>query len=251
MVSIAATGHSQTLRQPHKKMRILITFLLVSTLRTWGQVQVQGFPKGIMLEHSVASSFNYYFFCENGRLAKDSYYFNIVEFGTWSMNGDTIKLKFNKISGLRGIGQAKSHPSGANLDYYDEMVNFVEYIDSKDYLLWSKIQENIKKDESNNFKIWNANIDCSTIKFDVELPGDYFVASSKRLAKDELRKYSKQDLKLMRNEIYARYGYIFSSTDLKTHFEKKKWYEPKVNNVDRYLTETEKKNISTIRELEM
>jgi hypothetical protein len=232
-------------------MRLLITFLLISTLKTWGQVQVKGSPKGTMLEHKFASSFNYYFFCENGSLAKDCYYFDIVEFGTWSMNGDTIKLNFNKISGLRGIGEAKNHPTGANLDYYDEMVNFVEYIDKEDYLLWSKIQKDISKDESSNFKIWNANIDCSVIKFNMELPGDYFIASSKTLTKDELKKYSKQDLKLMRNEIYARYGYIFNSADLKTYFEKKKWYEPKIENVDKYLTETEKKNIATIKEIEM
>jgi len=232
-------------------MRLFIILLFIGTTKVCAQIHVHGSPKGIMLEHKFASSFNYYYFCENGALARDSYYFDIVEYGTWSLNGDTIRVNFKKISGQRGIGEAKSHPTGANLDYYDEMVSFVEYIDTKDYLLWSKVQEDINKDESNNFKIYNANIDCSTINFDINLPGDYFIASSKKLTTHELRKYSKAKLRLMRNEIFARYGYIFNSADLAKHFGKMKWYTPKNNNVDKYLTEIEKANIATIKELEM
>ena len=232
-------------------MRLLIILLFISAITTRAQVHVNGSPKGIMLEHKFASSFHYYFFCENGALARDRYYFDMVEFGTWSLKGDTIKVNFKKISGQRGIGKAKSHPTGANMDYYDEMVNFVEYIDTKDYLLWSKVLEDIGKDEATNFKIYNANIDCSTINFDINLPGDYFIASSKKLTKNELSKYKKEELRLMRNEIFARYGYIFNSADLAKHFAKTKWYTPINNNVDKYLTEIEKTNIATIKELEM
>lgn len=44
-------------------------------------------------------------------------------------------------------------------------------------------------------------------------PGKYFEASSRKLMREELRIISLENLRLMRNEIFARYGYTF----------KKKW----------------------------
>ena len=54
----------------------------------------------------------------------------------------------------------------------------------------------------------------------------------------------------MRNEIFARYGYRFSSPRLKEYFGAKEWYSPREDNVDNYLTEIEKYNIALIREAE-
>lgn len=61
---------------------------------------------------------------------------------------------------------------------------------------------------------------------------------------------SKEELRIMRNEIFARYGYIFKSQDLKTYFEKQKWYKPLSENVEDKLTEIDKKNIALILEYE-
>jgi len=38
-------------------------------------------------------------------------------------------------------------------------------------------------------------------------------------------KRSKLDLKIMRNEIYARHGYVFKDTELRNYFEKQSWYK--------------------------
>jgi hypothetical protein len=54
------------------------------------------------------------------------------------------------------------------------------------------------------------------------------------------------DLRIMRNEIFARYGYIFE-TDVKEYFNKQWWYIPKSRNVDSQLTEIEKQNIDFIK----
>ena len=37
---------------------------------------------------------------------------------------------------------------------------------------------------------------------------------------------SKQSIRLMRNEIYARHGYIFKDLDLQNYFSKQSWYKP-------------------------
>ena len=72
----------------------------------------------------------------------------------------------------------------------------------------------------------------------------------KLLSKDYLRGKSPSELRIMRNEIFARYGYIFKSEDLRDYFTSKKWYKPTSDNVNGLLTEIDKKNIELIAEFE-
>lgn len=70
------------------------------------------------------------------------------------------------------------------------------------------------------------------------------------LREDFLWGKSQSELRIMRNEIFARYGYIFQSEDLKNYFNSKKWYKPALNNVNELLTEIDKKNIELIANFE-
>jgi hypothetical protein len=63
------------------------------------------------------------------------------------------------------------------------------------------------------------------------------------------------DLELMRNEIYARHGWIFNRSDLRSYFESQPWYRPKgdLSNpqqsnrwVEAELTPLERRNIRII-----
>ncbi len=51
-------------------------------------------------------------------------------------------------------------------------------------------------------------------------------SDSKIYTADELLALSVEDLRIARNEIYARHGVIFESDDLATHFNNTSWYEP-------------------------
>ena len=82
------------------------------------------------------------------------------------------------------------------------------------------------------------------------IPGDYPDARIRVLTASELSGYSKRELKLMRNEIFARHGYIFKTEDMKKYFSSKQWYEPKYNDVNSMLTDIEQQNIGTIKQLE-
>lgn len=55
-----------------------------------------------------------------------------------------------------------------------------------------------------------------------------------------------EDLDIMRNEIFAEYGYKFKSEKWQQYFGKKKWYKPQYENVDNQLTDIDKENIKTI-----
>ena len=81
--------------------------------------------------------------------------------------------------------------------------------------------------------------------------GQYPEATTKFLYKSDLEKMSILELKYMRNEIFARYGYIFrAGGKIDEHFKATNWYRPQHKNVDGFLTPIEKKNVELIQSLE-
>jgi hypothetical protein len=59
-----------------------------------------------------------------------------------------------------------------------------------------------------------------------------------------------QQLKIMRNEIYARHGCIFTAPDLIEHFAKAPWYRGTMSDVTSKLSDIERINIEHIKHLE-
>ena len=57
-------------------------------------------------------------------------------------------------------------------------------------------------------------------------------SDSKRLKKSDLKGMSKKELKLARNELYARHGYIFKDKSLARYFEGKSWYRGTIKGED-------------------
>jgi hypothetical protein len=80
---------------------------------------------------------------------------------------------------------------------------------------------------------------------------DYYILSLSILPESYFSKKSKEELKIMRNAIYAKYGLIFQEGgEMEKYFRKKDWYNPYQKDVSACLTEIEKKNIQTISRLE-
>lgn len=75
-------------------------------------------------------------------------------------------------------------------------------------------------------------------------------ASDRLLNREDVENLDAWDLKIMRNEIFARYGYIFKSEEMRNYFKYEKWYVPVYDNVDNMLTDVEKKNIDLIKRYE-
>ena len=61
---------------------------------------------------------------------------------------------------------------------------------------------------------------------------------------------SAEELRLMRNYIFARRGYIFESEDLKEYFEQFSWYVPLYYDVTPRHSDIEKYNVNFIKEYE-
>ncbi len=82
------------------------------------------------------------------------------------------------------------------------------------------------------------------------IPGRFPQASERLLTASELRNLSNEDLKIMRNEIFARHGYIFKTNDMRTYFQNQDWYTPQYSNVNSMLTNIEQQNIELIKRYE-
>jgi hypothetical protein len=80
--------------------------------------------------------------------------------------------------------------------------------------------------------------------------GIYPKTSTTLLTEEDVANMDAQDLKIMRNEIYARHGYSFKDKELRTYFDQQEWYMPMAIDVREELTETEVKNIDLIYQYE-
>lgn len=75
-------------------------------------------------------------------------------------------------------------------------------------------------------------------------------SNSRILKEQELSGMTKAELRIARNEIYARYGWRFESEELADYFEEKAWYVPGENVDDTVLSDVERANIELITEME-
>lgn len=56
--------------------------------------------------------------------------------------------------------------------------------------------------------------------------GNWEWTSNRSITSADLSKVNKSDLRIMRNEIYARHGWIFTDKTLQTYFNSQGWYKP-------------------------
>jgi len=82
------------------------------------------------------------------------------------------------------------------------------------------------------------------------LPGRYPEASNRLLTDSDLNGKGLWELKIMRNEIFARHSYIFKTPLMVIYFGKQKWYSPKYPDIFMQLSDIEKENIKLIRKYE-
>lgn len=79
----------------------------------------------------------------------------------------------------------------------------------------------------------------------------FFPESNSRILKaQELSGMTKVELRIARNEIYARYGWRFESEELADYFERKAWYAAGENVDDTILSDVERTNVELIAEAE-
>ena len=83
---------------------------------------------------------------------------------------------------------------------------------------------------------------------EIQDDNDYIIPDSNErlLNEEDLEELSSKELTYARNEIYARHGRVFNSSELQEYFSSKDWYEPDEDFDDNDLRGTEKKNAEFI-----
>ncbi len=77
-------------------------------------------------------------------------------------------------------------------------------------------------------------------------PGDMAVFEKSPVKPQQLNSLTLYDLRLLRNEVYARRGYHFYKKWLLDHFASEEWYKPSKTHAEPKLTAVEEQNVDTI-----
>ncbi|WP_171593783.1 YARHG domain-containing protein [Marinifilum caeruleilacunae] len=162
-------------------------------------------------------------------------YYGQIKRGSWNDNGTSWIWSYENLTNIR-IEKNKFYSDQTEGEFviYDNGQNKIKglKVDSP----WSGLSENSEYE-----------IGTKTSPIDEYFNGKYTQASKRILSKEELQKMSNSDLKMMRNEIFARYGYCFSpGGEMDHYFKKQEWYSAQYKNVNEFLTELEKENIKRI-----
>lgn len=87
------------------------------------------------------------------------------------------------------------------------------------------------------------------VELGVEMPeGKYPFTSLRKVTYSDIADLTPSERRVMRNEIFARHGYIFQSADLRNYFKQQEWYRARSRSVQ--LSSIEKYNVAFIKQYE-
>lgn len=103
--------------------------------------------------------------------------------------------------------------------------------------------------------IERANLDTITLARMRDLglsvaPGLMYLFASTSLTEAQLKGLSLYDLRVLRNEVYARHGRRFETPWLRDYFKAAPWYTPRADFTIAELSQTEKDNVKVIQAVE-
>lgn len=170
----------------------------------------------------------------NGKL------FARTEYYDWEENTWVLKMNRSPIKYIKGEIELRE----TSYELYKCIKTTHQTLNEGQKGLVSDFFENLNGKDYHYFQ-FNEN---STIKVP---KGQYPETSFIKLTNSDMWNYSKYDLKIIRNEIFARNGYVFKSGGkMYNYFSKKEWYKTivKKNTID--FSDIEKHNIKLILKLE-
>ena len=154
-----------------------------------------------------------------------------IEFGTWNSDGTDWIIKYEDLTNVSIDNNGKFYS-----DQYQG-----------EFVVWAGEKYKRKK----CLKIYDTWTGVTEKKGEYELGPQnssiykYVIASTRKLNPEELRKMSLAELQIMRNEIFARYGYKFKQGGkMDRYFSSEPWYNARYSDINSFLTELEKINSS-------
>ena len=220
-------------------------------LLTLSQMQAQKTLVGYAYAMPSGSDYEAYLFCPDGRVYGGGSDF-MSEFGTWTRQGADLKINITHILVREGKGKREGGQelwAGNVPDWY----GYPQYrytIQSHSNQFTAPSQEDLADNPMSEVRKLSATDLQNYCTQPLRLEGKYPMASVQELCAQDLAGLSKDELQIMRNEIFARHGLIFKTDKMKNYFTKQSWYKPRFDNVDDKLSPLEKKNIEFIKKRE-
>jgi hypothetical protein len=209
----------------------------------------QDFPKNVVvLDYYPSCLKGIHYYYPDGTYVFQYLHGTPTEIGKWSRNGNKISISIHTEVGERNFGEPMpiegySFRDDCPEEIYSIFFKYEKYVSSESgYVLGDYFHT----DRFIDTTMKACDFDYKRLFVD----GDYKMASCKALTSEDIDHFENAELRLMRNEIFARYGYIFNDIKLQAYFSKKDWYKPRGKDVNKYLTQLEKDNIKLIQELE-
>ncbi len=191
--------------------------------------------------------FDYYFFEDSTVLAicSDCSAKPQVRSGKWSVKEQQVHYQLTME--WRGNPLGKADEEGKFSAFTALSVN-IDKKGSENLIMFGDEYEskNCMKVIKNELKSSNSHAALKT-----SFVGRFPQSSERLLRSADLKGLKPTDLKIMCNEIYARYGLIFKSKDMAAYFEKQAGYEKRLENAEAFLSEIEQKNIAFIKKYEL
>lgn len=157
-------------------------------------------------------------------------------------------------------GEAEARVSGLLKKLTDIGVAGTASFNSKNYVgvLQEELGNELKSVRECRMAIWNdmktsVITKAAPVQVDNSQDNRFSFVQSEWASANDLSQFSKAELRLMRNALYAKYGYQFKSADLQAFFGAQSWYAPDTPNATvayQRMTPQERANVTLIKEEE-
>ena len=239
------------------RLKIFLSLLLCSIIFTNGFAQKSPAAYAIIGSNCASGGYDYYFFSDKKVVAvwalgeSPNPIDGGIYKGTWELNSKgEVSISYQYAVNFVPAKNAKVVAVAAQT-IYDLYEAKVSQNPTNDLLKLTSIQEGEDGCEiTKKHNYMNADDFFSTCITSPIFKSQYAFTSTKTLSEQDLASYSKSELEIMRNEIFARYNYAFQNPKWKTFFGKKGSANLLVN-VEVLFSEIEKNNLTTIKSVEI
>lgn len=165
----------------------------------------------------------------------------IILEGSWKHQDDILKITWTKRFFGKGLERSEGPTPARTM--FDTYAGAFETIKEADDMHW------VGPDDADGGCVTIARHDKrpdARAFLRNSLEGRYPFTSTRAVTPADLEGLSADDLEIMRNEIYARYGHTFKNARLRKHFEAQAGYGARFTEVSAFLSPLERDNVSAI-----
>lgn len=239
------------------RLKIFLSLVLYSIVFIGSFAQKSPVGYAIYTSNCASGGFDYYFFADKKVVAVWALGESAnpvdggIYKGTWELNSKgEVSISYQYAVNFVPAKNAKVVAVAAQTIYDLYEPKILQNPDVTDLLKLTTIKEGEEGCEStkkHNYII--ADNFFSTCLASPIFKNQYPFTASKILLEQDVARYNKSELEIMRNEIFARYNYAFQNPKWKTFFAKK-GSANSIANVDALLSDIEKANLETIKAAE-